>query len=57
MERCHLFTAVTSVEKHIHSPQASVFLVLEAGWGFLAKPPIGLILELYLQLPQAFCSH
>lgn len=41
MERCHLFTAVTSAEKHIHSPQASVFLVLEVGWGILAKPPTG----------------
>lgn len=45
MEHCHLFTAMTSAEKHILSPQARVFLVLQLGWGILAKPPTGLVLN------------
>lgn len=49
MEYCHLFTAMTSAQKHTISPQARIRLVLEAGWGILAKPPTGLILKLYLQ--------
>lgn len=41
VENCHSFTAVTPA-KHILSPQTRVVLLLEVGWGILAKAKLGL---------------
>lgn len=41
VENCHSFTAVTPA-KHILSPQTRVVLLLDVGWGILAKAKSGL---------------